>query len=304
VFKDLRIRLAKSRDVREPSFAELFDAQGSGETITDPNFAGTSTLINTIRGGNPNLRPEYANTRTLGFVYQPTFAKILEGLSLSVDYYDVNIKDAVARLTAQRIIDECYKTSAAALCSLIARDPTTGVVTQVQDVFLNVAAARTRGIDFEMTYRKEVDFIADQEESVTMRALAGRTFERSDTAPNAAPLDKVGFLGMPDMTANVTGTYNIGNYSVQLQAQYVNSVFRDATGVWVEGIQVDNNSVASMTWFNGRLGYSGELKNGGTWSLGFSVQNILNCEPPLFGGTNNTYDQYGRRYNLNVNFNW
>jgi outer membrane receptor protein involved in Fe transport len=304
VFEDLRLRVAKSRDVREPSFAELFDAQGSGETITDPVGGGSSTLINTIRGGNPNLRPEYANTKTIGFVYQPTFLEALDGLSVSMDYYDVDIKDAVARLTAQRIVDECFNSKSPEVCALIARDPTTNVVTQVQDVFLNVAAARARGVDLELTYRKEVNFFDEFDETISLRGLAGRTFERSDTAPNAQPLDKSGFLGMPDLTANVTGTYTIGSYSAQLQAQYVDSVFRDSTGVWVQGIQVDDNHVASMTWFNGRLGYNGELENGGTWTLAFNVQNILDREPPLFGGGNNTYDQYGRRYNLSVNFNW
>ncbi|MDR0779787.1 MAG: TonB-dependent receptor [Pseudomonadales bacterium] len=304
IIKDLRLRLTKSRDVREPSFAELFDAQGSGETITDPSFGGSATLINTIRGGNRDLRPEYATTNTLGFVYQPSFTPLIEGLSVSLDYYDVNIKDAVARLTAQRIVDSCFDTKSPELCSLIARDPATNVVTQVQDVFLNVAAARTRGLDLELTYRKEVSFFADHRESVSLRGLAGRTFERSDTAPNSTALNKAGFLGMPALTANVSGTYSIDNYSVQLQAQYVDAVKRDANGVWVQGIQVDDNHVASMTWFNARLGYNGELRNGSTWTLAFNVQNLLNRDPPRFGGANNTYDQYGRRYNLSLNFNW
>lgn len=304
LFNDLRLRLAKSRDVREPSFAELFDAQGSGETIIDPQFAGESTLINTIRGGNPDLAPEYADTKTIGFVYQPSFLPVLEGLSMSVDFYDVDIKGAVARLTAQRIINECSQTNSAQLCNLITRDPETNRVTQVRDVFLNVAAARTRGMDFELAYRREVDFFADHAETISLRWLAGRTFERSDTAPNAAPLDKAGFLGMPDLTANLTGTYFFDNFSFQLQAQFIDSVFRDAAAQWREGIQVDDNTVASMTWFNGRVAYNGELNSGATWTLALNVQNMFDREPPIFGWTNNTYDQYGRRYNISVNFSW
>lgn len=304
VTEDLRFRLTKSRDVREPSFAELFDAQGSGETIIDPAFAGESTLINTIRGGNPNLRPEYADTRTVGFVYQPSFTPLLDGLSLSIDAYDVDIKDAVARLTAQRLINECFATQSAQLCALITRDSATNRVVQALDVFLNVAAARTRGVDFEMTLLKEVDFFPNYSETFSLRWLTGRTFERSDTAPNAAPLDKSGYLGMPDLTSNITGNYSVGRFSFQLQARFVDSVFRDANGVWIEGIQVDNNSVSSMTWFNGRIGYNGELDSGSTWNVGLNVQNILDREPPIFGWTNNTYDQYGRRYNINVNYSF
>jgi outer membrane receptor protein involved in Fe transport len=304
VMDDLRFRMTKSRDVREPSFAELFDAQGSGETIRDPAFEGDATLINTLRGGNPDLRPEYADTRTVGFVYQPSFLPVLEGLSVSVDAYDVQIRDAVARLTAQRIVDECADTNSAALCGLITRDSETGRVIRVMDVFLNVAAARTRGVDVELTYRKEVDFFSQFNENVSVRWLTGRTLERSDTAPNAQPLDKSGYLGMPDLTSNLTGTYGIGNYSVQLQAQFVNSVFRDSSGRWREGIQVDDNTVSSMTWFNGKIAYNGEMDSGATWNVGLNVQNIFDREPPIFGGTNNTYDQYGRRYNINFNYNF
>lgn len=223
---------------------------------------------------------------------------------MSVDFYDVDIKGAVARLTAQRLINECAQTNSPQICELITRDSATNRVTQVRDVFLNVAAARTRGVDFEVAYRKEIDLFANHNESVSLRALAGRTFERSDTAPNAQPLDKSGFLGMPDLTANVTGTYFFDNLSFQLQAQFVDSVFRDAAAQWREGIQVDDNTVASMTWINGRVGYNGELDSGATWTVAFNVQNMFDREPPIFGWNNNTYDQYGRRYNLSLNINW
>ncbi len=302
VYSDLRLRLTKSRDVREPSFAELFDAQGSGETIVDPVPGKGSYLSNTIRGGNPNLRPEYADTKTIGFVYQPSFTPLLEGLSMSVDWYDVDIKDAVARLTAQRIINECFTTQSPTLCGLITRDPVTGTVAQTLDVFLNVAAARTRGMDFEVSWNKEIDWFSSQDERFSLRWLTGRTFERSDTAPNSVPLDRSGTLGMPDLTTNLTGVYGVGPWSFQLQAQFVDQVLRNA--MWVEGIQVDNNKVASMTWLNGRIGYQGELESGSTWSAGLNVQNLLDREPPIFGWTNNTYDQYGRRYNLNFNYSF
>src|SRR5690606_10288709 len=104
VSEDLRFRMTRSRDVREPSFSELFDAQGSGATVSDPNFNGESYLISSVRGGNPDLRPEVADTNTAGFVYQPSFTPWLEGLSLSLDWYDVDIRDAVAQLGGQRIV--------------------------------------------------------------------------------------------------------------------------------------------------------------------------------------------------------
>jgi len=301
VTDDLRLRVTRSRDVREPSFAELFDAQGAGDTIMDPNFGRESYLTSSIRGGNPNLRPEYADTRTAGFVYQPSFLPWLDGLSVSLDWYDVDIKDAVARLSPQRIVDDCANGSAQ-LCALLTRDANTGRVVNVLDVFLNVAAARTRGVDMEVVYRAEPNFFASQNESFSLRWLTGHTMERSDTAPGALPQERSGSLGLPDLTTNLTATYGIGSYSFQLQGRFVDSVLRNA--IWVEGRDVDDNTVASMTWFNARIGYNGEFESGSTWSLAVNVQNILDKEPPIFGWTNNTYDQFGRRYNISFNYNY
>jgi outer membrane receptor protein involved in Fe transport len=107
---------------------------------------------------------------------------------------------------------------------------------------------------------------------------------------------------MPDLTTNLTAVYGLGPWSFQVQAQYVDRVLRNA--LWVEGIQVDDNNVSAMTWFNGRVGYQGETESGSTWTVGLNVQNIFDREPPIFGWTNNTYDQYGRRYNVNFNYNF
>jgi iron complex outermembrane receptor protein len=228
-------------------------------------------------------------------------------VSFSVDAYDVQIEDAVARLDVNRIGRECFVTKAPEICALITRDAASGRAVRILDTFLNVAQARTRGIDFEAIVRQEVDFIGAQDENVSLRWLVGRTFERSDTAPNppapapaAIPRDSAGYLGMPDLSSNLTATYGVGPWSFQLQSQFVDAVKRNID--WIEGIHIDDETISSMTWFNGRIGYSGEMESGSTWSVGFNIQNILDREPPIFGGTNNTYDQYGRRYNLNFNY--
>ena len=126
--------------------------------------------------------------------------------------------------------------------------------------------------------------------------------ERSDTPFEGAKQDVAGGLGTPEIGSTMTANYRFDNWTVQLQARYVDEVKRNIT--WVEGVDVDDNTVASMTWFNSRIGYSGELRNGVAWTVGFNIQNIFDKEPPLFGTTNNNYDGYGRRYNISANFSW
>src|SRR5690606_29460577 len=70
-FDDLRFRATRSRDVREPTFGEQFEAGGGGANIQDPQNGGISYTITSLSGGNPNLKPEEADTITAGFVYAP-----------------------------------------------------------------------------------------------------------------------------------------------------------------------------------------------------------------------------------------
>jgi iron complex outermembrane receptor protein len=296
--EDLRFRLTRSRDVREPSFAELFDAQAGGANVMDPQFSNETYLTTVIRGGNQNLRPEVANTKTVGVVYSPGFVSWLDGLSVSLDWYEVNITDAVAHLGAQRIVDEC-DAGATSLCGTILRGSDKRIV-EIVDGFLNVAGAKAEGVDMEVIWRAEPDFLSGRSESFNLRWLTGHTMERSDTPLGGTAQDDAGGLGMPAYTSNLTASYGIDNYSAQVQVRYVDAVKRNLN--WVEGVDVDDNHVASMTWFNMRFGYTSEFANGTPWSLGLNIQNVFDKEPPLFGFTNNTYDQYGRRYNLS--FNW
>src|SRR5690606_21567268 len=117
----------------------------SGGSVTDSRFNDTSFQITSVAGGNPNLAPEVADTVVAGIVYQPSW---LEGLQVSTDWYDVQISDAIAQLTLQRVVDECNDNGL--LCNYVERDPATGFIGRVWNVYQNVAAARVKGVDFEV----------------------------------------------------------------------------------------------------------------------------------------------------------
>src|SRR5690606_6343739 len=139
----LRFRATKSRDVREPTFGEQFESGGGGANINDP-VTGTSYTITALSGGNPNLRPEEADTFTAGFVYTPTFADWIDGFQLAADYYEIDVEGRVGSLGAQRIIDECMAGDQS-LCTLIKRSPLTGRVERVCNVNLNVGPELAAG---------------------------------------------------------------------------------------------------------------------------------------------------------------
>jgi outer membrane receptor protein involved in Fe transport len=299
VLEDLRLRFTKSRDIREATFSERFDTQSTGTNLIDP-FQNNATLATTITsGGNPNLAPENANTHVAGIVYQPRW---LDGLSVSADWYDVKVEDSIAQLGAQRIVNDCFAGNQF-LCGQIQRSE--GQISRIFDVFLNVAQARVRGVDYEVAYRMEPNFFA-ADESLSLRVLAGYVAERSDTPLNAPKFDISGWLGNPDLNAIGTLNYSVGPYSVQLQQRYLADV--GLNRLWVEGREVDDNTVASGNFTNAQLGYSGELDNGMSWTISLDITNLFDRLPPIVAGANQNlpgdYDIFGRRYFVSMRANF
>ncbi len=177
--RDVRFRTSFNRAVRAPNIDELFApaAVGAGGTA-DPCWGATPVLtqaqcantgvtaaeyghisvnqaaqINTQQGGNPNLVPEVADTYSLGVVFQPEF---VSGLVLSVDYFDIKIKNTIISLPSNTIINNCALTGDASLCGLIHRGPTGSLwlstANYVQATNLNIGSESTRGIDLTGHY--------------------------------------------------------------------------------------------------------------------------------------------------------
>lgn len=306
VLEGLRFRATKSRDVREASFSERFDAQGGGGNIMDPEFNGETKSITIVASGNPNLSPEVADTLVAGFVFEPQWAWA-EGLSLSSDWYSVDIADSIEQIGHQDVVDRCYAGDQEQ-CSNVIRDPVTREVASIYRRFFNLAQDKVEGIDLEMTYRMEPNFFDNETESFNVRLLAGYLLTREDVNASGVVTNRLGVYSLPDLTANVTTTYGLGPWSVSLQGRFIDS--GELNRLWVEGVDVDDNMVASSTWWNGTLRYRGETNAGANWDVGLSVQNLFDKHIPIIpGGTSgaqaglgvNQYDIYGRRYNLSYN---
>ncbi len=185
---DLRIRGQYQRAIRAPNVLELFNPQNSGlASLSDP-CSGTnpgandgptaaqcantglptslyglvpadSGQLNTLTGGNPDLTPEISDTFTLGAIYQPSWAS---GLTLSVDYFDITLDDAISTIPASNTLNNCLATGDAAFCDLIQRGPD-GSLTFFprEQAFItttsqNVAGFATSGIDFQAMYKTDI----------------------------------------------------------------------------------------------------------------------------------------------------
>ncbi|MBC2665394.1 TonB-dependent receptor [Novosphingobium flavum] len=165
----LTLRATRSRDFRAPNIDELFRPN----TLTLTNFTDRISgadvgIFNTptYNGGNPNLKPEIANTLTLGAVFKPP-----RNFSFSVDYFDIKVDNFIflvqGNSTAEQ--DICYASKGTSpLCSLIVRglgiyDPsnpqatsTANAVTAWYQRPINVAKQTTYGFDFEANWQPQL----------------------------------------------------------------------------------------------------------------------------------------------------
>jgi iron complex outermembrane recepter protein len=319
VYSDLRLRATYSRDVREATFSERFDEQGSGGAVNDPSavaclaqnnsLPGCSTQITSVAVGNPNLAPEKADTKTIGLVFRPRF---VDGFQVSVDYYKVEVADAIGTLGIQRIVTDCF-TGVTELCQYVERAPNQ-VINRVRNPFLNIAQATVEGVDYEVVYSLKPDFLSEQAETLSVRAFASNILERSNKATDIAPLTQLGggfTAGVlyPDWKSNMSVTYGFGNWSAQVSEEYISKSKLDTT--WVEGRDVDDNWLPSYFNTNARLMYRGSTASGSDWDVSLFVTNLLDKHPMVIPNYNtrngaqnvsNNFDAYGRRYELGVNY--
>src|SRR5690606_35481509 len=110
-------RATRSRDIRAPNILELFSSRvQSTAAVLDP-VTNTSPTIQTISLGNENLLPEKTDTTAVGVVVRPAF---VPGLEFSVDYYNIEVLDAISPLALQAIVNRCQSGSQS-FCGLITR---------------------------------------------------------------------------------------------------------------------------------------------------------------------------------------
>jgi hypothetical protein len=312
----LRWRATKSQDIREPNFAEVFLTGTGGGVVTD-KFRGdqTNTSLTVLAMSNQELGPESGNTITTGFVWQPDFANWIDGLQVSLDWYDIDLTNAIVPYGAQRIADDCFATGGVgAVCDLVQRSPVApgdsfapyGIISRILNQNINADKAKTSGVDLEFIWGLQPDFV-EANESLQIRALLGRLYENSTTTAAGTTRDEAGGQTRPVYSGIITSSYTVGKWGLMLQGDYYDKTMNNIT--WVEGVDVDDNWVASQTTFSFATSYRTETQRGLGWGLSFNITNLTNQEPSIVANaTGQTivlgHDALGRRYQLSFNMDF
>ncbi len=306
----LRVRGTLSRDVRAANMAERFDSSGAGATVMDPVFDNQLVTFTQIIGGNPEVAPEEADTVTAGIVWQSPH---VAGLSISADWYSIDIAGSIGQLGPQRIVTDCFL-GAEQLCEQITRDPTTQVITGLRNTYLNINAAAVSGTDLELIYHRALR----GGRSVSVRALGSHLHENSITNLGALEQNRAGETGslsFPESQLVASTTYRQGRFTAYVQGRYISSGLRRYNGNRPEigGITIDDNSVEAVLYTDLHLAYRLPMRDADLEIFG-NVGNLFDEDPPLaanhapFSGSTHTnaalFDTLGRRLVIGARFSF
>lgn len=254
--RDLAFRGSYSKSVRAPNISELYT--GTTQTfqaINDPcavtnlqngspyraancralltglgadpaTHPGTSGQgVAGYASGNPDLTEETAKTWTAGAVLQPAF---LPRLTLSADWYDIRIRNAISVVSGQTLADLCVDQASLdnPYCSVITRQnggTGAGNITAFTLTPFNVAQIRTSGLDVALAYSLSTARAGTFGARVMANYLHRLT---AAPVPGAAPVNNAYVAGAPKYQVTADLTWQSGSFALDWQINYASAVYR------------------------------------------------------------------------------
>jgi iron complex outermembrane receptor protein len=271
--------------VRKANCAAAFAALGANlATFTDSSVNDFTIPI--TASGNPHLQNEVGNSWTYGLLIQPRF---IPGLSISGDYIEINITNAIEFAGIGNLLEECYDTPGypSATCSDFTRQPGTGQVVTANETFLNEGFIRYAGAEYKLDYRHDVnslpvlhttrdlgqfDFSIDAVNNRHLvTSISGKGFDSINTAGVLG-----GSLGQgsPRWRWTAQLRYQKGPFQAGWLTHYVGDSYYDLT--YTE----DNQSILKVGRnFTHDLSLSYDISRRVTIQL--NIDNITNQQPPF-----------------------
>ena len=139
-----------------------------------------------VSGSNINLTPETSESKTVGFVYSPSY---VEGLTVGVDWWSVRIDNTIVTDSANTILRDCYINLVEARCGLFTRDPNLGyIVADMTYGNRNAGYTETEGFDFDFNYSRDTDYgrLTAKWATTYVSKYETKTTNEASTVPNQA----------------------------------------------------------------------------------------------------------------------
>lgn len=328
--RGLKFRGLYQRAVRAPNVIELF----SGATNTAPQatdfcnatssrtaaerafclqlgvpaavidvFQQENVQIRAITGGNPDLSEETSDTWSVGGVFRPEF---VPNLQISVDYYNIKIKDAIAVFGGglQPTITACRANLSLTnpFCVPLNHRTPDGQLYDVSLLNANIANISSSGIDFRLDYRFDIGSMGSISYFLAGTYLLENTTKSS---PVVAAVDCAGFIGggscgsaNPKWRLAQRVTWDIDPVQVSLRHRFIGST-RDgriaaaiASGAATPLLAVPETGDVHYFDLSAFVNVTDKV------TLFGSIDNLLDKNPPFQLFERETFDAIGRRFSV------
>jgi outer membrane receptor protein involved in Fe transport len=304
------LRGTYSQGFRAPSILELYQgARNTNFQAVDPCNGGGAGLpgcsgvpasynqnqfgsgaIAGVTIGNSNLEAETADTYSIGAAYTPGF---LPGLSLTVDWFQITVKDAIAAQTAAQILQACANRTV--FCDLIDRAPT-GEILELRQAVVNLSSIEVSGVDASARYLTNLG--AGKLEASVDASYLDR-YRTSIPQPDGSIVvdDRAGLSNQPRSTfPHWKGQAALRWIGDELSAGWKARFIGPSDDI--PGNAVNGGRIKSITYHD--LQATAKVADRFSFTLG--VDNVFDTQPPASAANNPinfdiyTYDIRGRYY--------
>ena len=288
----------------------------------DARYTQGGSSAPTITNGNPNLEPEEAQTFTLGFVSGFDLGNV--GVQLTVDYYNIEVDEAIEVLSAQQIMTKCFNLDGISnptydngnfACQQINRPIDAPATTSfdldpVSQPILNLGGIKTSGVDVSATFDLPIDALAwgGGEGGISFKAFANILDRHEIQAFSDEPF--IDFAGLVSAGQAFPEFKMFNSLDVQTGPLTISALWRHISEMddfsAANGVDTDIEGADSFDYFD----LTARMNIGDQFQLYGGVTNIANEEPPQIGGeavggvfssTNQgLYDGIGRAYFLGI----
>ena len=297
----------------------LCAAQGIPSAIL-PTYTYTVASVQGTSGSNSNLTPEQANTWSVGGVLTPKFeSPLFHTMQISVDYYNIQVKNAIGTLSLTDILPRCFNSDGVSnpgysvsnpYCQRISRDPLTGVISMGQQGLFNFATYKLDGVDTQFNWRFGL-------EDLGLPINAGR-IEVNSVVSYLKNYDVAGLLGSP--TLNYAGSvgfggvggdishpkwksstgvsYSVGNFSTTLRWRYIDKMIHSDV---VANASSTTPGIPAYSYFD----IDAHYKINETVSVSLGITNLTDKKPPFVSAAplttdGATYDVIGKSWYISL----
>ncbi|WP_444906355.1 TonB-dependent receptor plug domain-containing protein [Microbulbifer sp. SSSA008] len=296
--ENLRFRTSLSTAFRAPGIYELYSGtaqsysylidpcdtssnneagQGANCGMVSTSFTQAGSQVPTNIGGNEDLQPEESTSFTAGIVWTPSF---VEDLSITLDYFDIQIKDAITDADTQQILDDCYREGISSACELVSRG-TSGQINYLEGSLLNIGEINTSGIDIDVVQNLYYDA-----GKLALRAQATHLLEyeeyNTQTDQTTDYVDYIGTTGdaYTKWRGLASATWYADSWDFGADIQYIG----DGHSPYMD--------MPSHTYLNLKAGW--DVND--SMRLTAGIDNVTDREPSTTSGSdwNGTYDFQGR----------